>query len=146
VPQQCVILSVCPSRSASYKLKMIVDELKLKSCSVSEGKLGRIVNYVVRCMGSNTSQFLYLLRHDALPRAVSSVAACFMLVSSLVYSSTLKTEVTWSSEMSINFHRTPWHYIPKDTTPHNHCLKNPKSNNFSITIGGAVTRKRVVTD
>jgi hypothetical protein len=50
VPQQCIILSVCPSRSVSYKLKMIVDELKLKSCSVYEGKLEYIVNYAVRCM------------------------------------------------------------------------------------------------
>jgi hypothetical protein len=83
VPQQCVILSVRPSRSVSYKLKMIVDELKFKSCSVYEGKLGYIVNYAVRCMGSNPSQFLYLLR--VLFSKTWRLASCGFLCSCLLH-------------------------------------------------------------
>jgi hypothetical protein len=32
------------------------------------------------------------------------------------FSSTLKIEVTWSSEISVNFQRTTWRYIPHDRT------------------------------
>jgi hypothetical protein len=41
-------------------------------------------------------------------------SVCFMLVSCLAYSSTLKTEVICSSKMSINFQRTTWRYIQDD--------------------------------
>lgn len=49
------------------------------------------------------------------------LAACFMLVSFLASSSTLKTEVLCSSKMSIDFHQTIYHYIPKDKSSLN-CL------------------------
>jgi hypothetical protein len=48
--------------------------------------------------------------------------SCFMLISCLAYSSTLKMEVTCSS-----FQQTTQCYIPEDQTLHNHCCKNLKS-------------------
>jgi hypothetical protein len=44
------------------------------------------------------------------------LAACFILVSCLAYSSTLKMETTCSSETSVDFHRTTLRYIPKHRT------------------------------
>jgi hypothetical protein len=41
--------------------------------------------------------------------------ACFMLVC-LGYSSTLKMEVTGSSETSVDYHQTTQSYIPEDRT------------------------------
>jgi hypothetical protein len=38
----------------------------------------------------------------------------FRLVSCSAYSSTLKMKATCSSEMSVDFQRTTWRYIPKD--------------------------------
>jgi hypothetical protein len=38
---------------------------------------------------------------------------CFMLVSCLVYSSTLKMDVTCSSETTADIQQTTWHYIPE---------------------------------
>jgi hypothetical protein len=49
-------------------------------------------------------------RKQALP------ATCFMLVSCLAYSFTLKMEVTCPSEVSVDFQQTAWHYITKDRT------------------------------
>jgi hypothetical protein len=43
------------------------------------------------------------------------LAACFLLVTSLAYSSTLKIEATCSSEASVDFHRTTQCYNPEDT-------------------------------
>jgi hypothetical protein len=46
----------------------------------------------------------------------------FMLVSCLAYSSTLNMEAICSSENSVNFQRTTWHYISEDRTLHScHC-------------------------
>jgi hypothetical protein len=45
---------------------------------------------------------------------VALLAACFVLVFSLVYSSTLKMEATCSSETSVHFHLTTGCYIPED--------------------------------
>jgi hypothetical protein len=42
------------------------------------------------------------------------LAARFMLVSYLAYSSTLKMEAVCSSEMLVDFHQATWHYIPED--------------------------------
>jgi hypothetical protein len=50
------------------------------------------------------------------PASRALLATCFMLVSFLVYSSTLKTEVTCSSETPVVFQRTTWRYIPEDRT------------------------------
>jgi hypothetical protein len=47
-------------------------------------------------------------------KVLALLAACFMLVSCTAYSSTLKMEAICSSEMSVDFHRTTWRYIPED--------------------------------
>jgi hypothetical protein len=52
--------------------------------------------------------------------------ACFILVSCLAYLPALKTEATYSSEMSPDFHQTTQHYIPDDKTPHNHWQEDLK--------------------
>jgi hypothetical protein len=44
------------------------------------------------------------------------LAACFLLVSCLAYSLTVKMETICSSETSVDFHRTTWRYIPEDRT------------------------------
>jgi hypothetical protein len=41
----------------------------------------------------------------------------FTLVSCSAYSSTLKMETIYSSEMSVEFQRTTRRYIPEDSTP-----------------------------
>jgi hypothetical protein len=48
------------------------------------------------------------------------LAACFMLVSCLAYSSTLKMEAICSSKMQDEFQRTAQHYIPESRTLRNH--------------------------
>jgi hypothetical protein len=48
--------------------------------------------------------------------------------SCLAYSSTLKTEAKWSSEMSVVFQRTTRRYMMlEDRTLHNHRFENLKS-------------------
>jgi hypothetical protein len=47
---------------------------------------------------------------------INLFATCFTLVSCLAYSLTLKKEVTCSSETSVDYQRTTWHYIPEDRT------------------------------
>jgi hypothetical protein len=42
------------------------------------------------------------------------LAACFMMVSCLAYSWTLKMEGICPSETSVDFHRTRWRHIPED--------------------------------
>jgi hypothetical protein len=49
-----------------------------------------------------------------------------MLVSCLSYSSTLKMEANYSSETSVEFQYTTWHYILEDITLHNHRCENLK--------------------
>jgi hypothetical protein len=46
------------------------------------------------------------------------LVACFMLVSYLAYSSSLKMETTCSSETSDDFQRTTQPYIPEDKAIH----------------------------
>jgi hypothetical protein len=48
------------------------------------------------------------------------IGTCFFPVSSLAYSFTLKMEVSYSSETSVDFQRTIRHCIPEDRTLHNH--------------------------
>jgi hypothetical protein len=65
-----------------------------------------------------------------------------MLVSCLAYSSTLKMEITYSSETSISFQRTVRRYIQEDRNIYNHRCENLKSyiaylyegTNFIITV------------
>jgi hypothetical protein len=54
------------------------------------------------------------------------LAVCFMLVSCLAYSSTLKMEVTRFPETSVDFQRTTRPYILKDKTLYNHRCENLK--------------------
>jgi hypothetical protein len=44
----------------------------------------------------------------------SLLATCFILIACLAYSSTLKLQVTCSSEKSSEFRRTVGRYIPED--------------------------------
>jgi hypothetical protein len=48
--------------------------------------------------------------------ALVGFAACFMLVSCLAYSMTLKMEATCSSETLVDFQMTMWHCISEDRT------------------------------
>jgi hypothetical protein len=50
------------------------------------------------------------------PLKVKLVPNYFTLVSGLVYYSTSKMEATYSSETSVDFQRTTWHYILEDRT------------------------------
>jgi hypothetical protein len=68
----------------------------------------------------------YLLGYNA-----TLLAVCFMLVSGLAYSLILKKEVTFFSEMSVDFPWTTWHYIPEHRTLHNHCCENLKSHIYN---------------
>jgi hypothetical protein len=49
------------------------------------------------------------------------LAPASTLVSCLAYSSTLKIEATCSSETSVHFQWTTWHYISEHRTLHNNC-------------------------
>jgi hypothetical protein len=51
-------------------------------------------------------------------KARALLVACFMLVSCLAYSSTLKMEVTCSSESSVDFQRITWRYIAEHRILH----------------------------
>jgi hypothetical protein len=63
-----------------------------------------------RCCQRAGNEEFYLLWHNVdLPPA-------FMLVSCLAYSSTLKIEAIYSSEISADFRRATSHYIPEDKT------------------------------
>jgi hypothetical protein len=55
------------------------------------------------------------------------LATCFVLVSHLVYSSTLKRGATCFSEASVEFQRSTRRYIPEDRTVHNHRCDSLKS-------------------
>jgi hypothetical protein len=55
------------------------------------------------------------------------LATCFMLVSCLAYSSTLKMKATYSSEMSVSFQRTAWRHIPAERTLRNYLCENLSS-------------------
>jgi hypothetical protein len=73
---------------------------------------------------------LWTIKFYIVERAVILLlAACLMLVSSLKSSSTLKTEETCSSEMSVDFQRNTYRYIPEDINLDNHGYENLKSYN-----------------
>jgi hypothetical protein len=58
----------------------------------------------------------------------NAVQSGFMLITCLVYSSTLKMEATCSLETSVDFQWTTPRYIPQGRTPHSHRCENLKSN------------------
>jgi hypothetical protein len=68
-----------------------------------------------------------LFRGTCRPHLQAELTICFMLVSSLTYSSIMKMEDTWSSKTLVDLQWTTWHYIPEDRTLHNHCGENLKS-------------------
>jgi hypothetical protein len=84
----------------------------------------------------NTMQSIeshWTFQRNKSPPQQSFLAACFMLVSWLAYSSTLKMKATCSPKTSLNFQWTTWPSFPEDRTIHNHCCENLKSytsNNF----------------
>jgi hypothetical protein len=63
-----------------------------------------------------------------------------MLVSCLVYSLTLKLEVTCSSEKAADFQQTTWHYIPEDRTLHNLHCENLKCYIIKFNLGKITVR------
>jgi hypothetical protein len=63
---------------------------------------------------------------------ISLLVTCFILVSCLDYSSTLKMEATCSPETSVNCQRTTRCYIPEDRTLYNHSCDNPTSYMFLV--------------
>jgi hypothetical protein len=69
----------------------------------------------------------------------------FMLISCFGYSSTLMMEVTSSSETSVVFQQTTWHYIPEDRTFYNRQCANLKSYNKNYTFVNACVHKLHVT-
>jgi hypothetical protein len=60
------------------------------------------------------------------------LGTCFMLVSCMAYSSTLKMEVTCSSETLVHVPLNTECHIPEDRTIHNHRCENLKSYNISL--------------
>jgi hypothetical protein len=54
------------------------------------------------------------------------LATCFLLVSCLSYSSTLKMEAVHSSEMMVDVCQTAQLYILENNTLHSHCSENLK--------------------
>jgi hypothetical protein len=71
----------------------------------------------------------YLLHSGAL------VATCFIFVSWLTYSFTLKMEATCPFKTSVEFQWTPWCYIPEDRTHINRCENlRPSINNSLILL------------
>jgi hypothetical protein len=77
----------------------------------------------------HTSSFLAWGDYSSIGTTIREalLATCFTLVPYLASSSTLKMEVTCSSETSVDFHRTTRLYTPGDTTLHNHRCENLKS-------------------
>jgi hypothetical protein len=55
---------------------------------------------------------------------VALLANCFVMVSFLAYTSTLRMEATYSSETLVGFQQTTWRYIPQYRTLHDHCCEN----------------------
>jgi hypothetical protein len=54
-------------------------------------------------------------------------ASRVMFAACLTYSSNLKMEAEFSSEMSVNFYRTAWGHIPENATLRNHRSETLKS-------------------
>jgi hypothetical protein len=59
--------------------------------------------------------FQWITLHYVFKDRTALLATCFMLVSCLAYSATLKMEVTCSSNMSVDFQHTG-RYIPENKT------------------------------
>jgi hypothetical protein len=77
-----------------------------------------------------------LQRNISPPSSAVKTVGCFMLVFWLDYSSTLKMAGMCSSDMSFNFHRTTWHYIPEEKSLLNYCSESLKSYKLKIGLKG----------
>jgi hypothetical protein len=73
------------------------------------------------CNILNRRQFCLLGCKAPLP------ACSFKMISRLAYSSALKMEAIYPSEMSVDFHWTTWRCIPEERTLHDHRCENLKS-------------------
>jgi hypothetical protein len=73
-------------------------------------------------------------------KKLALLAACFVLISCLAYSLTVKIEVTCYSKMLVDFQWTVEHYIPEDKILHNDWYEyfNPYEYIHSITFQKAV--------
>jgi hypothetical protein len=60
------------------------------------------------------------------PNLLASGLLC-LLLASLAYSLTLKTEVGCSSETSDDFQWAAWFYIQEESNPYSHCFQYLKS-------------------
>jgi hypothetical protein len=70
-------------------------------------------------MGSDKlscSSLLLPIQTQAFGKQIAVLATCWMLISCLAYSLALKMEITYSSEILVNFQWTTWYYIPEDRT------------------------------
>jgi hypothetical protein len=89
--------------------------------------------YLLVYITMQSIQSNWTFQRNKSPPQQNFLAACFMLVSWLAYSSTLKLKVTCSPKTSADFQWTTWPYFPDDRTLHNNCCENLKSyptNNF----------------
>lgn len=64
---------------------------------------------------------------------IAALAACFMLVSSLAFSPTLKAEDICPSETSVDYQQSIWHYIREYRPLPNHHYENHKAYMFRRT-------------
>jgi hypothetical protein len=74
----------------------------------------------------------FLEEHISSVFRVEELATCYMLVCFFVYCSSLNMEAMFSSEASVEFHRTTLLYNPEDITLHIHPCENTKSNSFVL--------------
>jgi hypothetical protein len=83
----------------------------------------------------------FILRY--ITRVADIFAACFVLISCMANSSSLKMEAIRSSETSVNFHRTTWRYIPEGRSLHNYRCENLKFNSYILFCFVSGKRKQV---
>jgi hypothetical protein len=70
---------------------------------------------------------------------------CFLLVTCLVYSASLKMGAVSCSEILVDLYQTTWYCIPVDRTLHNHCCENLKTaymTDFVSSVGFFFQRNR----
>jgi hypothetical protein len=68
------------------------------------------------------------------PVSNAMLATCFMVVSCLAFSLTMKMEATGSSEMPVDFQWTMQCYISEDRTLHNHCCRTSDPTIFMFLV------------
>jgi hypothetical protein len=83
--------------------------------------------FIHGCTGGGLYYATIWLKMEIYHNEAGSIAACFMLISCLDYSSILTTESTCYSQTSIDFRRTARDHIAEGTTLHIHRFENLKS-------------------